>query len=240
MIAGLFLFAIDLPAASTIFTGKLVRKYYQHLIPQAEERGIFGWFLELDSFSKAHLQEKIAALNEEDRSSCANLKFDSSIVQILLTGAEDRQLCRHLENNRVEVVGEWPSSPHIFRPIPSYQVHLAQMEQISTDIVELSGILTYKIFPGPPNYDSIEDGDYPEMGWILQLDGRSKNKLALIKTDEDAGAEIAIEVEKHYENVLQQCTNRNVICLGSLCPAENAHHPTPFLLRRCRLIPIPP
>ena len=105
----------------------------------------------------------------------------------------------------------------------------------------LSGVLTFKIFPGPPNYDSIEDGDYPEAGWILKLDDRSKDKLApLFCPDENAAdGEIEVEVERQYESVLQQYSNRNVICLGSLCPAENAHHPTPFLLRNCQLIASP-
>jgi hypothetical protein len=94
---------------------------------------------------------------------------------------------------------------------------LINIKEFSADVVELSGLLTYKIFPGPPNYDSVEDGDYPEAGWILKLDDRSKDRLTSLTSDEDAAdGEIAVEVERQYENVLQQYTNRNVICLGSL------------------------
>lgn len=219
----------------------MIRKYYQHLIPQAEEFGVFGWFLELDSFSKVCLREKIATLSEEDRQDCAKFGFDLSILQLFLSGTNDKQLCRHFEGKQVEVLGEWPSSPHLFRPIPSYQLRLTQIKQIPADVVELSGMLTFKIFPGPPNYDCIEDGDYPEAGWILKLDNQSKDRLAsFVGTDEDsADGEIAVEVERQYENVLQQYTNRNVICLGSISPAENAHHPTSFLLRNCQLIASP-
>ena len=237
----LFLFTSALFADPDVFTGKLVRKHYQLLIPRAVEQGVFGWFLELDSFSKVRLQEKIAVLSEEDRRCCVELGFDLSIVQLFLPGIEDRQLCRHFEGKQVKVLGEWPSSPHMFRPIPSYQLHLIDIKEFSADVVELSGLLTCKIFPGPPNYDSVEDGDYPEVGWILKLDDRSKDRLTSLTPDEDAvDDEIAVEVERQYESVLQQYTNRNVICLGSLHPAENAHHPTPFLLRSCQLIAIPP
>ena len=89
LIAGLFLVASNLFADSTVFTGKLIRKYYLHLIPQAEELGVFGWFLELDPFSKVHLQEKIATLSEEDRKDCTKFEFDTSIVQVCLSGTEE-------------------------------------------------------------------------------------------------------------------------------------------------------
>jgi hypothetical protein len=231
-----------LAADSTIFTGKLVRKYYQHIIPQAIEQGVFGWFLELDSFSKVLLQKKMGELKDEDRRCCLKFEFDSSFIQLCLAGSEDRMLCRHLEGKRVEVLGEWPSSPHMFRPIPSYQLHLKEIKQIPLEQMELHGVLFSKIFPGPPNYDSVEDGDYPEVGWILKLDDRSRGSLSVLLEDFDESSvdgEIAIEIEKGYENVLQQCTGQNVMCLGNAQSAENAHHPTPFLLRCCKLIAIP-
>jgi hypothetical protein len=103
--------------------------------------------------------------------------------------------------------------------------------------VELRGILYCKIFPGPPNYDSVEDGDYPEAGWILKLDGPSKNKLT--RFDEAAEDEIAVEIDERYENVLQHYANHAVICVGKLHSAETAHHPTSLLLCSCKLIAAP-
>lgn len=58
-VVGIFLLTLDLFAEDAVFTGKLIRKYYQHLIPQAVELGVFGWFLELDSSSKVNLQKKL-------------------------------------------------------------------------------------------------------------------------------------------------------------------------------------
>ena len=87
-------------------------------------------------------------MNEDDRQYLARLEFDLSILQLFLSGIGDKQLCRSLEGKQVEVLGEWPSSPHLFRPIPSYQLHLTEMKQIPEDIVELSGILHFVIGHG--------------------------------------------------------------------------------------------
>ena len=235
---GLFLITSNLLAEDVVFTGKLVRKYYQHLIPQAVERGIFGWFLELDSSSKLYLQKKITELNEDDRQYLVGLGFDLSIIQLFLSGVEDKQLCRHLEGKQVEVLGAWPSSPHVFRPIPSYQLHLTDMKQIPEDIVELSGILHFKVFPGPPNYDCVESGDYPEACWILKLDERSKDLLveSISPECDSKGDEVTIRLDKPFEGLFKQYENSPVICLGHIKHAETAHDHTPLLLHSCRIV----
>ncbi len=38
------------------------------------------------------------------------------------------------------------------------------------ETLKLSGKLTYKIFPGPPNYEDVRKGDRPEPAYILVLD----------------------------------------------------------------------
>lgn len=240
-VAGIFLIAPDLFAEDVVFTGKLVRKYYQHLISQAVELDVFGWFLELDSSSKVYLQEKIATLNEEDRQCCAKLGFDLSMVQLFLSGTEDRQLCRHFEDEQVEVLGQWPSSPHIFRPIPSYQLHLTEMKQIPEDMISLSGVLCFKVFPGPPNYNCVEAGDYPEGCWVLKLDDRSKDILAgpISLQCDGKNDEIAIEMDKQFEGTMEQYANAQVICLGHVQHTETAHHHTPLLLHSCKIAPMP-
>ena len=35
--------------------------------------------------------------------------------------------------------------------------------------VTLIGNLTKQVFPGPPNYESVTNGDMPEQAWILKL-----------------------------------------------------------------------
>ena len=39
-----------------------------------------------------------------------------------------------------------------------------------TDGVKLTGTISKKTFPGPPNYESIKKGDTPETYRVLQLD----------------------------------------------------------------------
>ena len=170
-------------------------------------------------------------LDEEDRQCCLRFAFDPSIVQLCLSGVEDRQQCRKFEGRQVEVKGEWPRSPHMFRPIPSCQVHLIEMKQIPMRTQELSGVLVRKVFPGPPNYDSVEDGDYPEVGWILQLDERSRNIMATTGI-----GEIEIEVEKSVDEELLHCIGSRVVCRGLLRDAENAHHHTSLLLSACKVL----
>lgn len=236
-IVGLFLITSNLLAEDVVFKGKLVRKYYQHLIPQAVERGIFGWFLELDSSSKLCLQKKITELSEDDRQYFMELGFDLSIVQLFLSGVEDKHLCCRLEGKQVEVLGEWPSSTHVFRPIPSYQLHLTEMKQMPEDTVELSGILHFKVFPGPPNYDCIESGDYPEACWVLKLDQRSKDLLveSISLGCDSKDDEVAIRVNKPFEEQLKQYENTSVICLGHIQHAETAHDHTTLLLHSCKI-----
>lgn len=237
-IAALFLPTSSLFADDIVFTGTLVRKYYQHIIPEAKELDVFGWFLELDQPSKLLLQKKISELREDDRECCVKLGFDLFIIQLLLSGIEDKILCRKFEGMQVETTGRWPSSPHEFRPIPSYQLHLTTIKPIPDKLVELSGILYFKVFPGPPNYHSIEAGDYPEACWVLKLDQLSKDLIALpinfgCETKND---EIAIRVEKSHEELLKRLRDAPVICCGNLQHAETAHDFTPLVLHSSSII----
>ena len=75
------------------------------------------------------------------------------------------------------------------------------------------------------------------VGWILKLDGGSKNILAAaMRPDGSMGIdEIEIETEKSFDGDLQQCIGRRVI----LRDAESAHHHTPLLLSACKLLTVP-
>lgn len=207
-------------ADEAVFTGRLVRKYYEHLVSNAVECGVFGWFLELDAHSQDILRNKVQGLSVEDQQCGLQFEFDRSQVQICLSGADDRAECRKYEDKWVEVSGDFPKSQHMFRPIPSYQMHLTQVRPYTK---ELCGVLVRKVFPGPPNYHSVEDGDYPEVGWILRLD----DQLIDMK-------EIEIEAERPLD--LQRYIGRKVICQGVLRDAESAHHHTPVLLSSAAIV----
>jgi hypothetical protein len=48
-------------------------------------------------------------------------------------------------------------------------------------VVELTGIIEQQTFPGPPNYESIANGDEIEKGWYLQL----SEPVEVVKTKND-------------------------------------------------------
>ena len=216
-------------ADETVFTGRLVRKYYEHLVPNAVEYAVFGWFLELDAHSRDVLQNQVRTLSVKDQQCGLQFEFDRSMVQICLSGKDDRTECRKFEGKWVEMLGDFPKSQHMFRPIPSYQVHLTEMRLHAQ---EFCGVLVRKVFPGPPNYDSVEDGDYPEVGWILRLDDQSKDILAA-RCSIDI-KEIEIEAEKSLD--LERHIDHKVICQGVLRDAESAHHHTPILLSSAAIV----
>lgn len=51
-----------------------------------------------------------------------------------------------------------------------------QKEYGSDPFVTLSGTWKLKVFPGPPEYSSIENGDREDLCWVLDLDKESFTK----------------------------------------------------------------
>lgn len=65
-------------------------------------------------------------------------------------------------NNVKEAEYVWPIDEDNVIPLP---------------IASLRGKLIRHTFPGPPNYESIEDGDVPETRWILEISEEEIKKL---------------------------------------------------------------
>ncbi|MEE9647919.1 DUF4431 domain-containing protein [Enterobacter soli] len=95
------------------------------------------------------------------------------------------------------------------------------------DKIIANGVLKQETFPGPPNYESISDGDTPESVWVVNLDSEvscakdaqdwgSRKKMQVINTDS------ALKLTK-YEG---QHINMN----GVLVYAETGHDHTPLLI----------
>lgn len=57
----------------------------------------------------------------------------------------------------------------LFLPILSF-AHNRRVVTYAPSVFELTGTLDLQTFPGPPNYDSIKDGDDIERGFYLKLD----------------------------------------------------------------------
>jgi hypothetical protein len=108
-------------------------------------------------------------------------------------------------------------------------------------LVLLKGKLIVKLFPGPPEYSSIEGGDREDYCWILKLE-KSSFKIAL-KTPVYQPANSLKNIMKHSNpneislclddikrNYCQEHINQDIECEGYLFHAHNIHHRTPILM----------
>ena len=75
--------------------------------------------------------------------------------------------------------------------------------------VTLTGTLKRVVFPGPPNYESVEEGDEPEWG--------SNDQFQLI-------------VRGDFYSKNQRYLNQQVSVTGEMFYAETGHHHTPVLI----------
>ena len=87
--------------------------------------------------------------------------------------------------------------------------------------VTLRGKLIHYTFPGVPNYESIEQGDYPETRWVLEISGTEVRRLIdlnyitenLYNPDEEGWVQlIAVESEESPQPFL----NKQVVVQGYL------------------------
>ena len=101
--------------------------------------------------------------------------------------------------------------------------------------VQLTGRIVIRTFPGPPNYESIKEGDKPERPWFLRL----SNPICM-KADKDnefnlAEAKVSdIHLVLHPEQFrkLRTIMKKGPVTLsGTLFHSFNAHHHAPVLMR---------
>jgi hypothetical protein len=101
-------------------------------------------------------------------------------------------------------------------------------------VVQLTGNLVKKTFPGPPNFASVAQGDTPEVAWILHLD-----KPVCIKARPEDDFDVAVSHLQDLQLVLgnddyyrqaKKFLARKVIATGVLFGAHTGHHHTPVLL----------
>lgn len=108
-------------------------------------------------------------------------------------------------------------------------------------LVTLKGTLQLKLYPGPPNYESIENGDYPEYCWMLQMDSKSFDiasktpvlEPALSMTDIMSVSnwiEVQLGLETDMRKFCESHINQKVTIQGYLSHAILAHHHAPFLM----------
>lgn len=102
-------------------------------------------------------------------------------------------------------------------------------------VESIVGTLVRKMFPGPPNYESIKAGDQAEIGWYLAL----AQPICLAKTprDESTGKDIAgvklvqlIVTHGEYQSHAR-LVGKRVKTTGTLFTAHTGHHHTAVLMQ---------
>jgi hypothetical protein len=96
-------------------------------------------------------------------------------------------------------------------------------------------------FPGPPNYESIKEGDQPETSWILVTNksycGQGEDlvntgKIIIEKNQNRFQLVLTPELYQQEKKLL----NKKVLVNGSLFFAHTGHHHTPLLIEVSKII----
>jgi hypothetical protein len=102
--------------------------------------------------------------------------------------------------------------------------------------VELTGIVNEMLFPGPPNYNSIDNGDVAEYGWYITLDeavdvkvpnnaGKDTNDMP---EDNISLIQIVDGNKKHWKKYKK---GNHIKVTGSLFHAIFGHHHASVLIK---------
>jgi hypothetical protein len=115
--------------------------------------------------------------------------------------------------------------------------YASAQECLSYDVagVQLTGTISRKTFPGPPNYESIRRGDKPETYWILHL---ARPICTTANADDEAESGITdLQLilplnppPKDYARFKKLAGRKDVMVVGQLMHAISGHHHTPVLV----------
>jgi hypothetical protein len=101
-------------------------------------------------------------------------------------------------------------------------------------VVTLRGTLVSKTFPGPPNFESIRNGDKPETYWLLDLPAavcinEDKVEPDLNPAQEDV-REIQLVLKSEWYKQHKALLGREIVATGTLFGRHTGHHHTSVLL----------
>ncbi|HEV7376730.1 MAG TPA: DUF4431 domain-containing protein [Pyrinomonadaceae bacterium] len=116
--------------------------------------------------------------------------------------------------------------------IPTAYVSAQECLSYNVAGVQLTGTISRKTFPGPPNYESVRRGDKPETYWILHL---ARPICTTAGVDNDAESNVTeiqlILTPKQYALYKKFVGARaRVRVTGKLLHAISGHHHTQVLL----------
>ena len=108
-------------------------------------------------------------------------------------------------------------------------------------LIALTGKLIFKLYPGPPEYSSIDAGDRADYCWILQLDSRSLDLALTTPVAEPAKnlgdivsqpnhGEVFLALDEDMENFCHELKDQQITVEGHLFHAHTVHHYTPILM----------
>ena len=116
---------------------------------------------------------------------------------------------------------------------------LAECLKYEPAVVAIDGILENRVFPGPPNYESVAAGDRAEEILLFEL----QNPVCV---DGDPSSELNSEAESDLHEVqvvptdelretLLHFVGKRVTVAGTLFHAHTGHHRTPVLIWPSRI-----
>jgi len=101
-------------------------------------------------------------------------------------------------------------------------------------VVTLSGTLVRKTFPGPPDYESVKNGDKPETSWFLELPASlcvNEDPTQPDLNPKRSGVhEIQLILEPKQYQQHKDIVGSVVNASGTLVGEHTAHHHTSVLL----------
>ena len=101
-------------------------------------------------------------------------------------------------------------------------------------VVKITGTLTRKTFPGPPNYESVRKGNRAEMYWLVELRSPAcvlEDKVSPdLNPSQDQIREVQLVLESAMYKTYSGLIGRRVVAQGTLFGAHTGHHHTPVLL----------
>jgi hypothetical protein len=101
-------------------------------------------------------------------------------------------------------------------------------------VVSLNGTLVRKTFPGPPNYESTQNGDKPETAWFLDLQFPicvDEDKLEPgLNQAQDSVRKIQLILQRDQYQRYKRLIGMKVFATGTLSQEITAHHHAPLLL----------
>ena len=107
------------------------------------------------------------------------------------------------------------------------------------DVVELVGVVKRHTFPGPPNYESVTQGDAPERYWLLHL----SQPLCVQPSDPGDKTQSPEPEVKSLQIIIRDYKRvrlplgRRVRITGTLMHAVTGHHHTKVLIQASRIEP---